>query len=288
MIAALRRRAALSTLLLVTTFLVSCVPPDAATDLRRDYPENTTMGLIQAAGEILIGVPENAAPLGSVSREGRAEGLGPELGSFIADTLQVTPRWVAGTNSQLIELVEGGSLDMAFVTNPLTEETVRAHNFAGPYYIGHQRLLVRAADGRLQGPVCAALNPEVGVDLTVTRPALKVMSVPRIELCRGLLESGAAAAATALDSSLVRLKLELNKRWKITGDQLNTVGLGAVVPRGVSSFQRFVAAALSQAEQDEVWSRAYARLLKPYLGPSDPPPLTVEQAAALHPTLVEH
>ena len=36
-----------------------------------------------------------------------------------------------------------------------------------------------------------------------------------------------------------------------------------------------------------MWSKAYARLLEPYLGPSDPPPLTVEEAAALHPMLLE-
>jgi glutamate transport system substrate-binding protein len=274
-------------LLFLVALFGACVPADDTIDLRRDYPENTTMGLIQASGEILIGVPENAPPLGALKVSGGAEGLGPELGSFVADTLGVEPRWISGTNSQLVELVEDGSLDLAFVTTPLTEETVKVHNFAGPYFIGHQRLLVRVGQERIRGPVCAAVNPDVGVDLTATRPALKVLSVPRVELCRRMLESGVASAATALDSSLVRLKLELGKRWKIAGDQLNTVGLGAVVPAGVPAYQRFVAAALGRAERDEVWSKAYARLLEPYLGPSDPPPLTVEEAAALHPTLLE-
>jgi ABC-type amino acid transport substrate-binding protein len=270
---------------ILTAIVAACVPADDTIDLRRAYPEDTTMGLIQAEGEILIGIPENAPPLGALREGGRAEGLGPELGSFVADTLGVEPRWVTGTNSQLIALVEGGSLDLAFLTSPLTEVSVRAHNFAGPYYVGHQRLLTRGR--RVKGPVCAALHPDVGVDLTATRPALKVLPVPRVEFCRDLLESGAAATATALDASLVRLKLALGDRWRITGDQLNTVGLGAVVPAGVPAYQRFVAAVLGRAERDEVWSHAYARLFEPHLGPSEPPPLTVEEAAALHPTLIE-
>lgn len=268
----------------------ACVGEDPSIDLRRDYPEDTTMGIIQAEGELVIGIPESAPPLGKLSAEGDADGLSAELGAFVAETLEVEPRWVGGSNSDLIALAEIGSVDLAFVTNPLTEEIVKEHNFAGTYYIGHQRLLVQAGEGRpreaLRGPVCAALNPDVGTDLTVTNPALKVIAVPRIESCLDLLAGGAARSATAVDASLVRLKQALGNGWMIVGDQLSTVGFGAVVPPRVPGYQRFVAAVLGRAEEEEVWSDAYARLLQPHLGPSEPPPLSVEEAAALHPTLL--
>jgi glutamate transport system substrate-binding protein len=267
----------------------ACVGADPSIDLRRDYPEDTTMGIIQAEGELVVGIPENAPPLGKLSTEGGADGLSADLGAFVAETLGVEPRWVGGTNSDLIALAEIGSIDLAFVTNPLTEEIVKEHNFAGTFYIGHQRLLVQAGEGRpreaLRGPVCAAVNPDVGTDLTATKPALNVIAVPRIESCRDLLASGAARTATAVDASLVRLKQALGNGWMIVGDQLSTVGYGAVVPPRVPSYQRFVAAVLTLAEEEEVWSDAYARLLQPHLGPSEPPPLSVEEAAALHPTL---
>ncbi|MDQ3662777.1 MAG: transporter substrate-binding domain-containing protein [Actinomycetota bacterium] len=268
----------------------ACVPADPDIDLRRDFPEDTTMGIIQTAGELVIGIPENAPPLGRLGAEGRASGLSVELGAFVAETLGVEPRWVGGTNADLISLTEIGSLDLAFVTNPLTEEIVKEHNFAGPYYIGHQRLLVPTGEGSpgaMEGPVCAALHPDVGVDLTATRPALEIVAVPRVEACLGLLESGAARSATAMDASLIRLKTQLGNDWRIVGDELSTVGLGTIVPPRVPAYQRFVAAVLGRAEREEVWSDAYARLLQPHLGPAEPPPLSVEEAAALHPTLVE-
>jgi len=282
-------RAAHVALALLALIVAACVPADQSIDLRRDYPEDTTMGIIQADGELVVGIPENAPPLGKLNAEGRADGLSVELGAFIAETLGVEPRWVGGTNSDLLALAEIGSIDLAFVTNPLTEEIVKEHNFAGPYYIGHQRLLVRAGEdsrGAAKGPVCAALNPDVATDLTATRPALKIIAVPRIESCLDLLESGAARAATAVDASLVRLEQALGDDWRIVGDELSTVGYGAVVPPRVPGYQRFVAAVLGRAEREEVWSDAYARLLQPHLGPSEPPPLSVEEAAALHPSLV--
>jgi ABC-type amino acid transport substrate-binding protein len=283
------RRAAHVALALAAVIVAACVPADPDIDLSRDYPEETTMGVIQAAGEIVIGIPESAPPLGTL-KAGDATGLSAELGAFVAATLGVEPRWVGGTNSDLITLTEIGSIDLAFVTNPLTEEIVKDHNFAHPYYIGHQRLLVRAGeDGsdRVKGPVCAALHPDVGVDLRDTHPALKIITVPRVDTCLKLLESGTARSATALDASLVRLKIALGNDWRIVGDQLSTVGLGAIVPPRLPTYQRFVSAALGRAERDEVWSEAHARLLEPHLGPSEPPPLSVEEAAALHPTLIE-
>lgn len=283
------RCAALLVGALAALSIAACVPADQDIDLRRDYPEETTMGVIQEAGALVVGIPANAPPLGKLKAGGRAEGLSVELGAFVAETLGVEPRWVGGTNSDLIELVEIGSIDLAFVTNPLTEEIVKENDFAHPYYIGHQRLLVRAGEGSgaLKGPVCAALHPDVGVDLTATNPALKILEVPRVDACLELLESGAARAATAVDASLVRLKLSLGNDWRIVGDELSTVGMGAIVPPRVPAYQRFVAAVLGRAEREEVWSDAYARLLAPHLGPSEPPPLSVEEAAALHPTLAE-
>ena len=282
-------RTAHGTLALLALIVAACVPADQSIDLRRDYPEDTTMGIIQADGELVVGIPENAPPLGELSAQGRADGLSVELGAFMAETLGVEPRWVGGTNSDLLALAGIGSIDLAFVTNPLTEEIVKEHNFAGTYYIGHQRLLVRAGKGLrdVKGPVCAALNPDVATDLTATRPALKIIAVPRIESCLDLLQSGAAQAATAVDASLVRLEQALRDDWRIVGDQLSTVGFGVVVPPSVPGYQRFVAAVLGRAEREEVWADAYARLLQPHVGPSDPPPLSVEEAAALHPTLVE-
>ena len=281
------RRVASFAVALFALIVAACVPADQDIDLRQNFPEDTTMGLIQEAGELVIGIPDDAPPLGNLKAGGRADGLSVELGAFMAETLGVEPRWVGGTNSDLIALTEIGSIDLAFVTNPLTEEIVKEHNFVGPYYVGHQRLLVRAGTGDVEGPVCAAVHPDVGVNLTATRTALKTIAVPRVDACLELLESGTAGAATAVDTSLVRLKMELGNGWRIVGDELSTFGLGALVPPRVPGYQRFVAAVLGRAEREEVWSDAYARLLQPHLGPSEPPPLTVEEAAALHPTLAE-
>ena len=274
-------------------WLCACVPVEEEVDLSRRFPPETIMGAIQQRDEIVIGIRANAEPLGSLEMSsGRPRGLSARLGNYLAQTLGVEARFVPGSSAGLIEMVERGGADIAFVTAPLTERAVRSHSFADPYYIGHQRLLVaegRAAVSDLRGTtVCSAVDAITGVSLDELEPSVKVLETDRIKKCIEWIRRGRADAATAVDSTLVSIKLELDRgggpeKWSIEGPQLSTVGFAPVVPPGVPAYENFVGAVLAGAVGEGVWARAYGELLAPHLGPSEPPALSVEEAAALYP-----
>jgi ABC-type amino acid transport substrate-binding protein len=288
------RRLAGAALALVVS---ACVPAEEDVDLSRRFPPETIMGAIQERGEIVIGIRANAAPLGSVEKSsGRARGLSARLGNYLAQTLGVEARYVPGSSAGLIEMVEAGDADIAFVTAPLTERAVRGHSFADPYYIGHQRLLVPEgldAASDLRGTtVCSAVDGITGVSLDRLEPSVQLLETDRVKKCIDWLRRGRADAATGMDSTLVSIKLALDRRegpgkWKVEGPQLSTVGYAPVVPPGLPAYQNFVGAVLARAVGEGLWARAYEDLLAPHLGPSDPPDLSVEEAAALYPTAVE-
>ncbi len=252
------------------------------------------MGAIQERGEIVIGIRANAGPLGSVEpSSGRARGLSARLGNYLARTLGVEARYVAGTSAGLIEMVEAGDADIAFVTAPLTERAVRGHSFADPYYIGHQRLLVPPgvdAVSDLRGAtVCSAADGATGVPLDRLQPSVRLLKTDRVKKCIDWLRRGRADAATGVDSTLVSIKLALDRRkspekWRVEGPQLSTVGFAPAVPPGLPAYENYVGAVLARAVGDGLWARAYEDLLAPHLGPSDPPELSREEAAALYPT----
>jgi ABC-type amino acid transport substrate-binding protein len=253
------------------------------------------MGAIQERGEIVIGIRANAPPLGSLE-SGRARGLSARLGNYLAQTLGVEARYVPGSSARLIEMVEAGGADIAFVTAPLTERAVRGHSFADPYYIGHQRLLVpegQEAVADLRGTtVCSAVDDPTGVSLDRLEPSVQLLRTDRVKQCIDWLSRGRADAATAVDSTLVAIKLALDRRegasrWRVEGPQLSTVGFAPVVPPGLPAYENFVGAVLARAVEEGLWARAYDDLLAPHLGPSDPPGLSLEEAAALYPETVD-
>lgn len=254
------------------------------------------MGAIQERGEIVIGIRANASPLGSVEpSSGRARGLSARLGNYLAQTLGVEARYVPGTSAGLIEMVEAGDADIAFVTAPLTERAVRGHSYADPYYIGHQRLLVpqgvEAVSDLRGATVCSAVDHTTGVSLDRLEPSVQVLKTDRVKKCIDWLRRGRADAATGVDSTLVSIKLALDRRgpdkWRVEGPQLSTVGFAPALPPGFPAYENYVGAVLARAVRDGLWARAYEDLLAPHLGPSDPPGLSREEAAALYPTASE-
>jgi ABC-type amino acid transport substrate-binding protein len=274
--------------------VTSCVPPAAEQTFPRRFAEETLMGDIQAAGHIDVGIPAEAPPL-ALPKEtsGSARGLAAEMGAIVADTLHVTPRFVRAGDHRLIRLLDDGKLDLAFVAAPVTESRLRAHPFANPYVVAHQRLLVpwssaiRSVDELDGARVCAFIDPATGVDITKLAPGVEVEPAGALDDCMRSFARREVDAVTAEDLYLEYLATKLESRGRparVVGDSLSTEGYGAAVPPGSGGFVDFLNSALRAAQEDGRWAHAYARSVG--VPPAAPPGLTIQDAAALWPTAV--
>lgn len=269
---------------------VSCVPPEPVVDLSREYTEDTVMGEIQAAGHITIGIPDDAYPLGYADQNGAAQGFAAELGTKIAETLDVEARFITGSSEQLLELPERELADVTFPAVAITESRVRKYQFSDPYYISHQQLLVPSGGGigsvhDLAGSsVCAiGTHGEGVVSLSELEPTIEVTEAEP-QQCLHFLRRGEVEAVTGPDYLLGGLALAGQGDFEVIGDQLTTEGIGAVVERGAAGWTDFVNGVFYLAEQEGLWADAYVTHLEPALAVvKDPPSLTAEEAAALYP-----
>ena len=287
--ACLRVRSGVSVaLVLIAT---ACVPPEPVVDLVRDYSEDTVMGQVQAAGHITIAIPDDAYPLGYADQNGDAQGFATALARKLAETLDVEARFITGTSEQLLELPEREIVDIAFPAVAITEKRVRKYQFSDPYYITHQQLLV-SSDSAVEsvedlagGRVCSVRTHGEGlVSLTDLEKSLEVIDAEP-QQCLHFLERGDVEAITGPDYILAGLAQGGGDDYEITGDQLTTEGIGAVIEKGVTGWTDFVNRVFYLAEQEGLWQEAYAEHLEPGLGVSkEPPTLTAEEAAALYPT----
>lgn len=270
--------------------LASCVPPEKELVLARDYEVDTVMGEIQERGHIIIGIAQDAHPLGYVDHNNEAQGFTAALGRKIADTLGVEPRFISGPSEELLELPKEDLADVTFPAITIREPLVRRYAFSDPYFISHQRLLslsngdqvVESVEDLEGARVCSIASAETGVALDEVNDDVEVTESDP-QSCLQALTRGRVAAITGPDYLLAGLRDRDPDRFMVTGDELTTEALGAVVERGASAWVDFVNGVLYLAEQEGDWQRAYRETMQEALGPRELPTMTVEEAAALFP-----
>jgi ABC-type amino acid transport substrate-binding protein len=258
----------------------ACVPPEPVVDLSKNYTEDTVMGEIQAAGRLVIAVPDDAYPLGYVDQNDEAQGFVTVLGEEIADRLGVDAEYISGSSDQIIELPQEGVADIAFPATTMTESIVRKYQFSDPYLVAHQRLLVRAGEeDATPTEICSFADPETQID-----PQGAEVTPATAQECLDALTRNRTDAVTGSDFLLAGLRLQDPERLVIAGDQLTTEGLGAVIEKGAAQWTEYVNGVLFFAKSEGAWEEAYSDTIGQGLGDTvEPPEITAEEAAALYP-----
>jgi polar amino acid transport system substrate-binding protein len=270
-----------------------CIPPEPDNDRIIQYdPEDTTMGAIQEAGELVVGVERDLPPFSSESS--LEDGLAGRMAKEVAAALGVDIRYVSGTTEQLLGMPEEGEADITFPIAPIPEKQARRHAISDPYLVAHQNVLVPRYTSfetfrELSGAeICSAMDPETGSDLThlvggVTVHTSDVRGCYRMLVRREV--EGISAPDVLLAPLVTRALPGPVPQSEIFSDELNTEAYGAVVERGDTSWVGFVSAVLEEAQAEGRWSGWFEELIAPGLPgvSSDPPDLTLEEGAALYP-----
>jgi ABC-type amino acid transport substrate-binding protein len=283
-------------LALLVALAGSCVPPVEVTTTPAHFNPETVMGAIQARGELRIGVPSDRPPFGRASHGiggPAALGLTADLGAYVADALHVDPVFVPAPNDQLLQMIDDRTVDVAFPITTITEPLVRHYSFTDPYWVAHQRILgfggLFALEFLTEERVCTFIDPSTEVRLDSLDPDIDTFEVSDPTDCVPGLEKG--HPATASDAVLMGMLSELEKPPEtgspsIGGYDLTTEGYGAVVINDAPGFIEVVNNILARAKDDGTWQDTVDKWVAVYdelNRPTEPPELTVEEAAALYP-----
>jgi len=268
----------------VALVTAACVPPLPDNDEYVRFDEETVMGEIQAAGTLVVGLPDDVGD--------PWVGFATAVARDVGDSLRVEIDYRSYPNDDLVGLVDAGEIDLGFPVQTVTEQLVRKHAFSDPIYVGHQRLVVPADAGvetvdDLTGEVCSPIDDATGIELHELNPVLSTVPLRPGDAtgCVPLLEDGLVASATAPDVLLATMMEELPPGYEVTGEQLTTEPLGVALERGASGWVDYVNKVITEFDQEGRWAAAYEEHLGPLLGgpTPEPPNMTVEEAAALFP-----
>jgi glutamate transport system substrate-binding protein len=246
----------------------------------------TTVSGAQEGGKLTIGISFDQPGLGL--RDGDTySGFDVLTATYVAQALGVPKEnitWQRADPAEREKLLEDGDVDLVFSTYSITDERKQKVDFAGPYFLAHQDLLVRRNETDITGP--DTLNGRVLCSVTGTTSSayvtanflgdIQLVEKPRFSDCVEALAASEVDAVTTDDVILAGFAAqpEYKGKLKVVGKGFTDEYYGVGVPKGDDEMVAKVNAALQQYIADGSWRAALDQTVGPsgYSIPSPPTP----------------
>ena len=191
--------------------LVSRPPPAAATReaARRRAPRRV---------QLTVGIKFDQPGLGLRNPDGTFSGFDVEVAEYVAGKLGVTPEnitWKEAPSAQRETLIQNGEVDYIVATYSITDARKEKVDFAGPYFVTGQSLLVRSDNTDITGPESLSGGKKL-CSVTGSTPAqsvkdnyaqdVQLQEFDTYSACVEALRNGAVDAVTTDDDHPRRLR----------------------------------------------------------------------------------
>jgi glutamate transport system substrate-binding protein len=258
-----------------------------AADVKK-FPANSTLGKIQAKGEITIGVKFDVPPFGVKNpQSGEVEGFDVEMGKAVAAKLGVKPKFIEAISDNRIPFLQDGTADLILSTMTINEERVQEIDFSDPYFIARGRILV-PGDSDIAGiddlagkNVCTALGSTYEATLKEQAPEAKLKLVDSYSECLELIQNGAVDAVSTDDVILTGMIIQ-DDTLKLVGEPLTQEPYGAGIKKGESEMVSFVNDVFQEIKDNGTWDKLHQEWIGKYTGEKgEAPTIDVQQAVEL-------
>lgn len=252
------------------------------------FAADTSLGKIQAKGEITIGVKFDVPPFGIKNpQSGEVEGFDIEMGKAVAAKLGVKPKFIEAISDNRIPFLENGTADLILSTMTINEERVGQINFSDPYFIARGRVLVPEGSditgvADLGGKnVCTALGSTYEANLKKQAPDAKLKLVDSYSECFELVQNGAVDAVSTDDVILTGMIIQ-DPTLSLVGDQLTQEPYGAGIKKDDQEMTDFVNSVFTEVKENGTWMKVYDEWVGKYTKePGEPPTIGVDEAVEL-------
>ncbi|MFI2436368.1 glutamate ABC transporter substrate-binding protein [Streptomyces sp. NPDC018693] len=254
----------------------------AATACGSDDKDDTGSG--SAGGDkIKIGIKYDQPGLGLKTPSGYT-GFDVDVATYVAKELGYEPNqieWIETKSADRENALSRGDVKMIAATYSITEKRQAQVDFAGPYLLAHQDLLVKADSDISEG---TDLNGKNLCSVTGSTSAQNVKEkiAPDANLkeyssyseCIAGLQRGAVDAVTTDDSILAGYAAQdqYKGQFKLTGLKLSNENYGIGVKKGDTETVNKINAALEKMVSDGSWQKAVEANFGPANYKAEPAP----------------
>ncbi len=236
-----------------------------------EHPEGSTMAAIQAAGTITVGTKFDQRLFGQTNpRTGEVEGFDVEIAELVVEAIgpEVEIEFVE-TPSNIREIaIEEGTVDMVVATYTINDARKERIDFAGPYYVAGQDIMVPAGNplgiggvDDLNGKrVCSVQGSTSITNVRELAPEAQVTEFPLYTNCADAMRDGRVDAVSTDNVILLGLVEQYGAEvFEVVGNSFTTEPYGIGIPKGDDQLRSFINDRLEEIFANGEWAAAYER-----------------------------
>ncbi|MEV6207976.1 glutamate ABC transporter substrate-binding protein [Kitasatospora sp. NPDC051914] len=226
--------------------------------------------------KVTVGIKFDQPGIGLKTPDGTYTGLDVDVATYVAKELGYDPgniEWKEAKSADRETLLQRGDVDFIAASYSMTPARAEKVDFAGPYLLAHQDVLIRADDDSIKKPEDLNNKKLCSVTGSTSAQNVKTKIAPNAQLqeyggyseCLTGLENGAVDALTTDDVILAGYasQPEFKGKFKLGGFKMSNENYGIGVQKD-SELKAKINAALEKMVADGAWEAA----VKKNLGPS--------------------
>ena len=220
-------------------------------------------------GTLTVGIKFDQPGLGLRNPDGSFSGFDVEVAKYVAGQLGVSEENIEfkeAPSAQRETLIQNGEVDYIVATYSITDSRKEKVDFAGPYFIAGQSLLVRADDTEITGPdslnggkrLCsvAGSTPAQNVKDNYAQD-VQLQEFDTYSLCVEALRNGAVDAVTTDDIILAGYAAQSPGDFKVVGEPFTTERYGIGLAKGDDESRNAINDAIQEMIDSGAWEAAF-------------------------------
>ncbi|MFF4017095.1 glutamate ABC transporter substrate-binding protein [Streptomyces sp. NPDC001843] len=234
-------------------------------------------------GKITIGIKYDQPGIGQKTPQGYS-GFDVDVATYVAKKLGYSAdkiEWKESKSADRETMLQRGDVDFIAASYSITPERQKLVDFAGPYLLAHQDVLVRADDNSIKSPsdlnkkkLCSVVGSTSAQNVhDKLAPKAKLQEYPTYSACLTGLQSKAIDALTTDDSILAGYasQSQFKGKFKLGGLKMTNENYGIGVKKG-SDLKAKINKALEEMVSDGSWQKAVDKNFGPANYKNEPAP----------------
>ncbi|NLT26601.1 MAG: glutamate ABC transporter substrate-binding protein [Microbacteriaceae bacterium] len=250
-----------------------------------EFAEGSMMAQFAEAGTIRIGTRFDQPLFGLADASGTPSGFDVEMGVLIAEELGI-PRdrieWVETTSQNREPFIQNSTVDLVVANYTINDARKEVIDFAGPYYVAGQSLLVPEGNSaglttdvdslaeQLEGlTVCATIGSTPNEKIREFTD--DVLNVDKTTDCIEPLRTGQADAMTTDNAILAGISAQNPGEFEVVPGAFTEEPYGIGLPKDNEEFRNWINDVLEAAYEDGRWQAAWEATIGDELEMPEPP-----------------
>ncbi|MFD7767276.1 glutamate ABC transporter substrate-binding protein [Streptomyces sp. NPDC059787] len=234
--------------------------------------------------KIKIGIKYDQPGLGLKTPDGSFSGFDVDVATYVAKELGYEPdqiEWVETKSADRENALSRGDVKFIAATYSITDERKEKVDFAGPYLLAHQDLLVKKGSGISEATdlndkkLCSVTGSTSAQNVKKDfAPDAQLKQVGTYSECVAALQSGAVDALTTDDSILAGFAAQdqYKGKFELAGLKLSNENYGIGVKKGDTETVNKINDALEKMVSDKSWDKAVEANFGPAEYKNEPAP----------------